>query len=90
MKKLMSSFLMVTFVSTVLADASITETFVRQEWPWSSRVTVEYVIEGVTEPVDVSLSVSRKGIACEVPDLAVTGDRYGVATSGLNDSTSIP
>lgn len=83
MKKLMSSFLAVTLVSVALADASITETFVRQEWPWSSRVTVEYVIEGVTEPVDVSLSVSRKGIACEVPDLAVTGDRYGVATSGL-------
>ena len=83
MKSLMVSFLAMAAASVSLADASITETFVRQEWPWSSRVTVEYVIEGVTEPVDVSLSVLRKGVPCEVPDLAVTGDRYGVATSGL-------
>ena len=83
MKSLLVGILAGATVTVALADASITETFVRQEWPWSSRVTVEYVIEGVTEPVDVACAVSKGGVVCTVPESALSGDRFGVAKSGL-------
>ena len=82
MKRMMMTGFALAAASLAVA-ADITETFVRQEWPWSSRVTVEYLLKGVTEPVDVTCTISKGGVVCPVPEAALSGDRFGVAQGGL-------
>ena len=43
-------------VSIAAHAAIIDRVVVRQQWPWSTDVKVEYRITGVTTPVDVSVN----------------------------------
>ena len=40
-----------------LEAADIGQVIVRQQWPWSTDVKVEYTLSNVTEPVDVKVRV---------------------------------
>lgn len=60
----------ILFLSCVLATLSLTaaeirRTVVRQQWPWSRLVQVEYELAGVTDPVDVVFAVTADGV--EIP-----------------------
>ena len=41
--------------------ASISDVIVRQQWPWSTDIKVEYKLSGVTAPVDVTLEAFNGG-----------------------------
>ena len=64
--------------------ATIDRVVVRQQWPWSTSVKVEYRIVGISSPVDVSVAVFDGDAPLESPTLAaaLSGDVYGVSENG--------
>ena len=42
--------------ATAAQAAKIEQVIVRQQWPWSTDVNVEYKLSGVTGPVDVAVT----------------------------------
>ena len=68
-----------------LSAATIDQVIVRQQWPWSTDVKVEYRLSGVTSPVDVKVVEAYDGsTALDVSRInaAASGDVYGVSSSG--------
>ena len=47
--------------------ATIRNVIVRQQWPWSTAVKVEYRLTGVTAPVDVSVAAWPAGSSAPHP-----------------------
>jgi hypothetical protein len=41
--------------------ATVDEVVVRQQWPWSTDVKVEYQISGIKTPVDIKVKVFDAG-----------------------------
>ena len=81
-------------VTTVLASfmaaaslnaAVIEQVIVRQQWPWSTDVKVEYKLSGVTSPVDISVKAFNGNVELDATRLAsaMTGDRFGIAENGV-------
>ena len=76
------------FAAMALANlpaATIDQVIVRQQWPWSTDVKVEYRLSGVTGPVDVKVVEAYDGsTALDVSRInaAASGDVYGVSSSG--------
>ncbi len=64
--------------------ADISDVIVRQQWPWSTDVKVEYKLTNVTVPVDVSATAFNGAVQLDSAKLssAITGDRYGISESG--------
>ena len=63
--------------------AVIDQVIVRQQWPWSTDVKIEYRLSGVTSPVDISVTAyngTNKLDNSNIDD-ALTGNRYGVTDS---------
>lgn len=62
---------------------SITQVNVRQQWPWSTDINVDFhIVNDEGTPVDVSIALTNgtKGVA--VPFHAVSGPRVGLTASG--------
>ena len=68
--------------ATLFADPSVERVIVRQQWPWSTDVKVEYSLSGVDANNPVNISVRAFNGETELPsanlDAAITGDRYGI------------
>ena len=74
------------FLAAASANAAVIEqVIVRQQWPWSTDVKVEYKLSGVTSPVDISVKAFNGGVELDSSRLAasMTGDRYGIAENGV-------
>ena len=69
--------------SASLHAAVIQQVIVRQQWPWSTDVKVEYKLVEVTSPVDISVKAFDGETELPLPASAVTGDRYGISKSGI-------
>ena len=76
--------------STCSTAATIDDVIVRQQWPWSSEIKVEYIISGVTDPVNLTVEAFDGNVPLNLPDSAVTGDIYGISASGLGTITIDP
>jgi len=65
--------------------ATVEQVLVRQQWPWSTDVRVEYNVTGVTTPVDVSVTAFNGNEPLNAPNLknAIVGDVYGISRSGV-------
>ena len=65
--------------------ASIDQVIVRQQWPWSTNVDVEYRLSGVTSPVDIDIRAYDGGTELDHDRLmsAVSGTRHGISKSGV-------
>ena len=63
--------------------AVIQQVIVRQQWPWSTDVKVEYKLAEVTSPVDISVKAFNGDVELPLPAEAVVGDLYGIAESGI-------
>jgi len=62
---------------------SITQVNVRQQWPWSADIAVDFRLsndEGT--PVDVSIVASNHNQSVNIPTRAVSGPRIGLTASG--------
>ena len=79
--------------AALFADPSVERVIVRQQWPWSTDVKVEYSLSGVgtAHPVDISVRAFNDGVELPSANLnaAITGQRYGV-TSAVGSFTIDP
>ena len=63
--------------------AVIQQVIVRQQWPWSTDVKVEYKLAEVTAPVDISVKAFNGDTELPLPAEAMVGDLYGISESGI-------
>lgn len=75
------------------ATPAVERVIVRQQWPWSTDVKVEYSLSGVDAANPVDIKVRAFNGTVELPsgnlDAAITGDRYAV-TSPVGSLTIDP
>ena len=78
------------FVSAVLgvlqmSAANIEQVIVRQQWPWSTDVKVEYKLSAVTEPVDLSVKAYNGEVELDASRLAdaISGQLLGIDKDGV-------
>ena len=71
--------------AALFADPSVERVIVRQQWPWSTDVKVEYSLLGVDANNPVDISVRAFNGETELPsanlDAAIIGERYGVTSA---------
>ena len=84
MKKL-NAFLVSVLSAAALNAAVIEQVIVRQQWPWSTDVKIEYKLSGVTVPVDISVRAYNGNVELDQEKVlsALAGDRYGIAEDGV-------
>jgi len=82
MKKLLFSTALFVLANGVQA-AVIEQVIVRQQWPWSTDVKVEYKLSGVTGPVDLTVKAYNGAAELPLPETAISGDRYGLTEDGI-------
>ena len=87
MKRILISTLLVSacgFAGTSFAAAAVEKVIVRQQWPWSADVKVEYKLTGVTTPVNIGVTAyDGETELPPIPESAMRGDRYGVSGDGV-------
>ncbi len=67
----------------VAQAAKIEHVFIRQQWPWSADVNVEYVLSGVTAPVNITVRAYNGETELPLPASAVVGDLHGIDADGI-------
>ena len=81
-------------LSAALSAATVESVLVRQMWPWSTDVMVEYTLVGVTDPVDVSITAWNGSTMLDSSKiskaLTKTGELFGVSSSGVHSFTFDP
>ena len=79
MKKTVFPFVLLAGLS-VFAEATVSRTLVRQQWPWHGQVRVDFELAGVTSPVDIVVSATADGVALDAAALQplVTGERFAL------------
>ena len=82
MKKF-NMFLVSVLATVTLNAATIEQVIVRQQWPWSTDIKVEYKLSAVTNPVDIAVEAYNGSERLALPEAAITGDRYGIAEDGV-------
>lgn len=84
MKKLLVPILAFSAVLGLDA-ATIEKVVVRQQWPWSTDIKVEYMLSGVIEPVDIAVTAYNGEQVLDSSNFgnAIRGDRFAVATGGV-------
>ena len=80
------------FSAAALSAATIDQVLVRQQWPWSTEVKVEYRVTGVTDPVDISVAAYDGDTPLDASRLAssMKGDLFGIAKAGYYSFTIDP
>ena len=78
-----STILHFTFYTLHSQAAVIQQVIVRQQWPWSTDVKVEYKLAEVTSPVDISVKAFNGNTELPLPADAMVGDLYGISESGI-------
>lgn len=70
--------------AALCADPSVERVVVRQQWPWSTDVKVEYSLSGVDSGNPVDISVRAFNGSVELPsanlEAAITGERFGITS----------
>ena len=75
------AFALAFLAALSLDAATVDRLIVRQQWPWSGQVKIEYIVSGATAPQDVSVSLFDGATPIDVSDtdkFFLTGDVYGV------------
>ena len=72
--------------------AKVEEVKVRQQWPWSTDIKVEYTLSGVTAPVDISITAydGERQLDTAALVAATTGDRFAITDNGVHTLTIDP
>ena len=84
-------------LTAVLAAASlnaavIEQVVVRQQWPWSTDVKVEYKVTGVTSPVNIAVRAFNGNVELDSSNLesSIKGLRFGIAEDTVGSFTIDP
>ena len=83
MKSMLLSVAILLSAGVFASEAEISKVIVRQQWPWSADVKVEYVVKGVKSPVDIAVAAFDGENELAIPRDAVSGDVYGIEQSGV-------
>ena len=77
---LIAANLIACFVQTSLAaDHAISQITVRQRWPWSRLVDIDYVLTGdATQRVDIAVTANNGSVPLALQSGSLTGDLYDV------------
>ena len=80
MKKF-NAFLVSLLATAALNAAVIDQVIVRQQWPWSTDIKVEYRLLEVdaAHPVDLAVKAYNGDVELTLPEAAIKGDRYGIS-----------
>ncbi len=80
-----SSFVLITLLTSAANAAEVSRVIVRQQWPWSADVRVEYMLSDVTSPVDLVVRAWNGSEELDSSRLrdAITGELYGISSSGV-------
>jgi len=73
-------------VATASLNAAVIEqVIVRQQWPWSTDVKVEYKISGVTSPVNICVRAfnGNEELDSSRLEASIAGDRFGISKDGV-------
>ena len=72
-------------ISSSAFAAGISDVIVRQQWPWSTDIKVEFKLSDVTTPVKVNVEAFDGGTPLDSTNLkaAITGDLYGIDRGGV-------
>ena len=73
-------------VATASLNAAVIEqVIVRQQWPWSTDVKVEYKISGVTSPVNIGVRAfnGNEELDSSRLEASIAGDRFGISNDGV-------
>lgn len=92
MKKF-SAFVLAMLGATVLrAEAVIDQVIVRQQWPWSTDIKVEYRISGAESPVSLGVEAWNGGVPLDSAKLheAISGTLYGIKGDVVGEFTIDP
>ena len=78
-------FLLAVLGVGALHAAKIEQVIVRQQWPWSTDVKVEYKLSGVSveNPVNLKLRAYNGTTELALPASAVSGDLFGIESDGI-------
>lgn len=77
----MKIFALAALAAGFVNAATVDRLIVRQQWPWSGQVKIEYIVSGATAPQDVSVALFDGGTPIDVSDtdkFFLTGDVYGI------------
>ena len=75
MKTRLTAFSMLLLTATAMAAPQVDRVLVRQQWPWSHDVRIEYVVSGASAPAEVSFTFRNAGTTLVVADgSALKGD----------------
>ena len=90
MNKLVYSFMAILAAAALRADtAAVEQVIVRQQWPWSTDIKVEYKLSGVDIEHPVNLGVrafnGETEIDSDVLAGAIKGDVYGLCEAGVGE-----
>ena len=82
-------FALSLFAATASHAAAIEQVIVRQQWPWSTDIKVEYKISGVDaeHPVNIDVTAYNGSVELDATRLesSMRGSRYGICESGVGE-----
>ena len=92
MKAMTMSAVAFAAVAYAACGATVERVIVRQQWPWSTDVKVEYRLSGVTEPTDLVVEALNGSEPIESSALhsAIEGKTFGITTDGDGSFTIDP
>ncbi len=63
-----------------VSAANVSRVVVRQQWPWSAKVNIDYVLANTSgQKVDVAVTLKTNDVAMVVPVSSFSGDMWDVA-----------
>lgn len=90
--RIMRRTLCLAGLASAVQAATVDSVIVRQMWPWSTDIRVEYTLSGVTTPVDVSVAAYNGSTPLDSSNLAsaITGEHYAISSGGVHALTIDP
>ena len=87
-----AALVVVAAFATMAQAAKVDDVKVRQLWPWSTDIKVEYTLSGVTAPVDISITAydGERQLDTAALVAATTGDRFAITDNGVHTLTIDP
>ena len=85
MKRMFLFAVALSFLASSADELSIERVVVRQQWPWSADIKVEYEISGITDPVDICVEAYNGSERLDSSRLnaSMRGDIYNIAKGGV-------
>jgi len=83
MKKIILFVAVVATCVPHLPAAVVERSVMRQMWPWENKILVECKVTGVTDPVDLKVTLRDGGNPCQLPASAFSGEIYSISQDGI-------